>query len=343
MRVPRTPERSLIVSSPPPELSVVLVNHNGADCLTRALRALHANTATGAVEYVVVDSASSDGSWLGLESTCPGTRVMRYDENIGFCAGCNRGAEVARGRLVAFVNFDGEVEPGWDGPLRGLLDDRSVQIATGLLLTPDGRTLQAIGMEVAPNMAVYGVDAFRPRDVAPDEPLEVNAATGALMMVRRDEFLASGGFYEPLWMYGEEADYCLRALERGRIVLHPESALRHDYGHASGPHGSPIRLYWSTRNRLINAARHLPVPTMLYSAACSLGFDMLTLVQARSWPVAKTLARAWGDGLRRMPAEHRARSPKQRLQAADRIVSLRKAVNEQRRISRLWGRLEVAS
>ena len=39
------------------------------------------------------------------------------------------------------------------------------------------------------------------------------------MMVRRDDFLALGGFYEGFFMYGEEADYCLRV--PGRIVLHP--------------------------------------------------------------------------------------------------------------------------
>jgi GT2 family glycosyltransferase len=324
-----------------PELSVVLVNHNGADCLPQALGALAENTTAEGVECIVVDSASTDGSWRDIEAIWRESRVMRFDENIGFCAGCNRGAEAARGRLVAFVNFDGEVEPGWDEPLRALLDDSSVQVATGLLVTPDGATLQAIGMDVAPNMAVYGLDAFRPREVAPTAPLEVTAASGALMMVRRDEFLGCGGFYEPLWMYGEEADYCLRALDRGRIVLHPGSALRHEYGHASGPHGSPTRLYWSTRNRLLNAARHLPYRQMLYSALCSAGFDLVMLTEARSWDAVRTLARAWRDGLRRMPAERHARTPRERASAARRTVSLRQAIREQRRIGDLWERPET--
>ena len=51
----------------------------------------------------------------------PRARALRFEENIGFCAGCNRGAEAATGRLLAFVNFDGEVEPGWDAPLIELL------------------------------------------------------------------------------------------------------------------------------------------------------------------------------------------------------------------------------
>jgi GT2 family glycosyltransferase len=134
------------------ELSVVIVNHDGADCLPRALAALAANTATESVECVVVDSGSSDGSWKDVERIWRRARVLPFLENIGFCAGCNRGAEAALGRLVAFVNFDGEVEAGWDLPLMQVLDDPSVSVATGLLLAPDG-TIEAAGLDIAPNTA----------------------------------------------------------------------------------------------------------------------------------------------------------------------------------------------
>src|SRR5215207_3611235 len=141
----------------PLELSVVLVNHNGAECLPGALDALASGTAETRVECVVVDSASSDGSWRDLGRHWRAARALRFADNIGFCAGSNRGAEAARGRLLAFVNFDARVEPGWDTPLRALLDDDpGISVATGLLLRPDGRTIEAAGLEIAPNMATYG-------------------------------------------------------------------------------------------------------------------------------------------------------------------------------------------
>ncbi|MBA2506611.1 MAG: glycosyltransferase, partial [Thermoleophilaceae bacterium] len=220
------------------ELSVVLVNHDGADVLPRALDALARNTSCEDFEVVVVDSASSDGSWEGLD----GARVVRFEDNVGFAAGCNAGARAAEGTLVAFVNFDGEVEPGWDEPLRALLADPGVSIATGLLLRPGGEELEAAGLAIAPNTATFGLKEGEPRSAAPAGPVEVAAASGALTMVRREEFLALGGFYEPIWMYGEEADLALRV--PGRIVLHPGSALRHEMGHASGPLRSRLRLYW---------------------------------------------------------------------------------------------------
>jgi GT2 family glycosyltransferase len=315
------------------DLSVVLVNHDGVECLPRTLTALAENTATASVECIVVDSGSRDESWQGVERFWSKARALRFEENIGFCSGCNRGAESARGRLVAFVNFDGEVEPQWDAPLVGLLRDPAVSIATGLLLTDDGKTIEAAGLEIAPNTATFGRQELMPRAAAPDEPIEVAAATGALMMVRRAEFLSLGGFYDPIFMYGEETDYCLRV--SGRIVLHPESALRHEHGHAAGPPRSATRLYWGSRNRLINAARHLPRTALVKAVATSAAFDLVTLLQVRSARATRAVLRGWRDGARLMAAERKARPAQERDRAARRLASLGDAIAQQRRLGRM--------
>lgn len=317
-----------------PELSVVLVNHNGARCLPAALSALAAATVETSVECVVVDSGSEDGSWRDVERHWAAARSVRFEDNIGFCAGCNRGASEARGRLLAFVNFDAEVEAGWDRSLRALLDgDPGISVATGLLLGADGTTIEAAGLEIAPNTATYGRLEGAPRADAPTSPVDVAAASGALMMVRRDEFDLLGGFYEPLFMYGEEADYCLRA--PGRIVLHPGAAIRHEHGHAAGPAQSLPRLYHPARNRLLNAARHLPPAAMARAVALSAAFDLLTVTQLRSREAALALARGWAEGLKAIPRERGARTADERRMAASSLVSLREAVSQQRRLGRI--------
>src|SRR3989440_2546084 len=153
------------------------------------------------------------------------------------------------------------------------------------------------------------------------------------MMVRRAEFLEQGGFYEGFWMYGEEADYCLKV--PGRVVLHPDSAARHDQGTASGPLRSPFRLYWQSRNRLLNAARQLPWPAAIRSVFASAAFDLLILGQNRKRAAVSAVARGWRDGLREMPRERSARTSSERGEAARRLVSLRDAVREQRRLGRV--------
>jgi GT2 family glycosyltransferase len=152
------------------------------------------------------------------------------------------------------------------------------------------------------------------------------------MAVRREEFLALGGFYEPLFMYGEEADYCLRV--PGRVVLDARSAVRHEVGHAAGPARSLTRLYWPARNRLVNAARHLPAAALVRSVAASAAFDLLTLAQLRRPDALRAVARGWSRGLRAMLGERRARTPVERSRAAGRLVTLREAVAQQRKLGR---------
>jgi GT2 family glycosyltransferase len=315
------------------ELSVVLVNHNGADCLPAALRALAENTSTEDVECIVVDSDSTDDSWREVKRHWDRARSLRFEENLGFARGCNRGAEDSDGRLVAFVNFDGMVEAGWDEPLRKLLADPTISIATGLLLDADGKSIESAGLGIAPNMATYGLGERETRSTAPSGPVDVAAASGALMMMRRVEFLELGGFYEPIWMYGEEADLCLRV--RGRVVLHPHSAIRHRHGQAAGPPRSPTRLYWGSRNRLVNAARHLPAPALLRAIVASAAFDVLTLGQLRRRDAVRAVLAGWRDGARRLGRERRSRSRDERRAAARRVSSLRAAVAQQRRLGRL--------
>lgn len=314
------------------DLSVVLVNYNGAKCLPKALVALSQNTQATDVECIVVDSGSSDGSWRDVSQHWDKARAIRFEENIGFCAGCNRGAEAAKGRYVAFVNFDGEVEGGWDLPLRNGLADEEISVTGGLLLRPDGETLEAAGLAIAPNTATYGRLENHPRASAPNEPFEVAAVSGALMMVRRSDFLALGGFYESIWMYGEEADYCLRV--PGRVVIHPDSAIRHEMGHAAGPRHSTVRLYWPSRNRLINAARHLPGLAMAKSVITSAVFDLFTLAQLRSYVALSAISKGWWDGLRAIGSERNVRTPAERKHAATKIVSLGVALRQQRELIR---------
>ena len=149
-------------------------------------------------------------------------------------------------------------------------------------------------------------------------------------MMRREEFLGLGGFYEPIWMYGEEADLCLRV--PGRVVLHPGSAIRHGHGAAAGPPRSRTRLYWGSRNRLLNAGRHLPLPALARAVASSAAFDALTLAQVRSRSALGAVLAGWRDGLPLLRSERRARSREEKRRAASRLTSLRAALAQQRRL-----------
>jgi hypothetical protein len=105
-------------------------------------------------------------------------------------------------------------------------------------------------------------------------------------------------------------------------------------GHAAGPRRSALRLYWPSRNRLINAARHLPLGPLVASVVASAAFDLHTLLQMRSATATRAVARGWRDGIRAMPGERGARTGAERRRAATRLATLREAIRQQRRLGR---------
>ena len=218
-----------------------------------------------------------------------------------------------RGRLLAFVNFDGRVEPGWDAPLRALLDGDPGDLGGDrpAASRADGETIEAAGLEIAPNTATYGRLEGAPRAQAPAGPVDVTAASGALMMVRREEFLAPRRLLRAA-VHVRRGGRLLPARRRAASCCTPARAIRHDMGHAAGPARSLPRLYHPARNRLVNAARHLP-PLALAARGRRLGG--VRPADARAGPPRRRRPRGRPRLARRTArdaARARARAPRRR-------------------------------
>src|SRR5258708_808706 len=99
-----------------PKVSVVVVNFNGVDFLSRCLFSLRTQTYP-LYEIIVVDNASKDESVSFIRSNYPQVKILESQENLGFAMGCNLGTRYATGDLVAFLNNDAVATPEWLGRL----------------------------------------------------------------------------------------------------------------------------------------------------------------------------------------------------------------------------------
>ncbi|TCZ52614.1 glycosyltransferase [Roseicella aquatilis] len=203
-----------------PEVSVVILDHDRPDLTRTCLGHLWAHTAGRRYEIIVVDNGSAPENHAALRRIPGPFRLIRLEVNRFFGEGNNIGAEAARGPYLLFLNNDAFVTPGWLDPLVRQLETKPLLGGVGpRLLFPDGRVQEAGAFVTTDG---HTVQVGRSGTHAPDEVEEdhiVDYCSAACFLLRRDLFLAVGGFdpaYEPA--YYEDVDLCLRIAARGLFI-----------------------------------------------------------------------------------------------------------------------------
>lgn len=302
--------------SPSVAASIIVVNHNGGDHVSRCLDALARDPASGRYELIVVDNASDDGSAAAIAVGYPRVKLLRSEKNLGFGAANNLGAAHARGPFLAFLNPDTIVQPGWLQSLIGALQKNpQVGLATPkILLIDDPRRINAAGNQVH----LTGLTLCRGLGRAAhslSRPADVGAVSGAAFAMRRDLFMALGGFDASFFMYFEDTDLSLRArLAGARCLYVPEAIVYHDYRLRFGP----LKTYYEERNRYITLLKLYRWPTLL------LLLPSLLLGEVVSWGFTLLRDRArWTNKLRAyahvVRHRHQILARRRRAQATRRV------------------------
>lgn len=235
-------------------MAVVIVSYNVSSLLDACLRSLLAQEV--ALEIVVVDNASLDGSPEMVARDFPEVRLVRNRENRGFATASNQGIKQTTAPLVLSLNPDTVLQPGAVDGLATYLDRHPEAGAAGpRIMRPDGSLdLAARRTFPSPSVALLRlslVSRFFPRssrlarynltDRSPDLLQEIDSGTGACLMFRRAVLDQVGLFDESFFMYGEDLDLCFRIKAAGwRIVYVPQSVVIHHKGQSSRQQSSAM-------------------------------------------------------------------------------------------------------
>ena len=180
-------------------------------------------------------------------------RLAVLNRSCGFAIANNLGASVARGRALLLCNSDVlPAGPGWLSRLLAFHDARAGIGAVGPKLLFENGSLQHAGMEFRRTPEGLWANRHRwkglPRDWAPANVAEeVQALTGACLLVERDLYQGIGGLRGRFLMGDfEDSDLCLRLREIGRSIWYcPEVELYHLEGQS---YPSPLRAAASRYN-----------------------------------------------------------------------------------------------
>jgi GT2 family glycosyltransferase len=291
-------------TSPPPRLSVIVLNYNGANWLKRCLDSLRAQTIFDQLQVILADNASTDGSEhlaRPIVEGWPGGVFIQHGQNLGYCEGNNRAAEAARGQYLLFLNNDTWLEPTCLEQLLAEVERTGAGAAGPLILDYEDDSFQSIG---AFGFDIFGLASTR----APAaETREVLMPEGCAYLIRRELFHTLGCFDPEFFMFADEFDLSWRVWISGhRAVAVPSARVHHRGAAQVNPAGggekvefrtSDTKRFYTNRNSLLvllKNARHfllLVVPLQLGLLALE---AMASLVLVRRWSFVK---RAYWDAV----------------------------------------------
>jgi GT2 family glycosyltransferase len=237
-----------------PHVSVVVVNYNTREATSACLRSVIDASPGVDLELIVVDNGSHDGSAVEFRERFPDATTIEAGDNLGFARGVNVGARAASGTWLLLLNPDTITLPG---SLLALLDFAETHpeygVFGGRTLRPDG-SVDPSSCWGAPSMwsltmfATMLSTAFKRSPVFDPESLgswqrdsvrEVPIITGCLLLMRTAEYARLGGMDEDYFLYGEDADFSLRAGRAGlRRVVVPDAVIVHEVGGSSDAGGA---------------------------------------------------------------------------------------------------------
>ncbi len=215
-----------------PALSVVVVTFNNRDDVARSLPPLVAEL-RGGDELIVVDNGSGDGTLEEVVRAAPAARLVRNEDNDGFAAACNAGAEAAHGELLLLLNPDAAVQPGFrEGIERPLAESPGWAAWQGLVLRDGGRLINTEGNRVHfTGFSWAGGDGL-PAASAASAPRPADSLSGTCLALRLSDWRAVGGFPPEFFTYHEDTDLSMRLRLRlggERLGLEPGAVVDHDY------------------------------------------------------------------------------------------------------------------
>jgi GT2 family glycosyltransferase len=253
-----------------PQVAVVIVNYNAGPLLAECVRTALPQTS----EILVVDNASQDSSikdCVALFADEPRLKIIRNESNLGFAAACNIGFSQASHDFVLFLNPDCRLDDGAVFELLQVLQtDTAAGMVGGLLLNADG-TEQGGGRRAVPTpwrsfVRAFGLTRFANRwpklffdfhlhqQPLPERPIEVEAISGACMLVKREAVADVGLWDEAYFLHCEDLDWCMRFRRQGwKILFVPSARVTHALGACS--RSRPVFVEWHKHKGMLRFYR----------------------------------------------------------------------------------------
>lgn len=227
-------------------VDIILVSYNTAEYTVRAIQSVFEQTRQTKVNLIVVDNDSTDNSVERIRNEFPDITLIESGANLGFAGGVNLGAKQGEAEYVLLLNPDTVILEGAIDKLVNFAETHpqsgvwgGVTLNNDLSLNPNNARARisfstllfsATGLsKVFRNSCFFNHDNYGCWDRKSER--DVDVITGCFFLTPRSLWQQLGGLDESFFMYAEEADYCIRAIELGHQPrVTPEAKIIHHGG-----------------------------------------------------------------------------------------------------------------
>jgi len=263
-------------------ISIIIVNFNAGNLLTQCVESLLQSSFP--IHVLVSDNNSTDDSIRFLNAKIQDSRlhVEENGRNLGFAKASNMVLPIATGEYILFLNPDCIIQPDTLTVMLGEMEKRlDVGMAGCLILNEDGseqagcrrrvptpaRSLIRVLRLDIPFPILRGQGLILHQHLLPEDPIDVEAISGAFMLVRRSALEDVGTMDEGYFLHCEDLDWCMRFRQKGwKILFVPHVTAVHHQGTCSD--SRPVRVEWHKHKGMIRFYRKFfrhqyPLPLML--------------------------------------------------------------------------------
>ncbi len=220
-----------------PQLTVVIVNYNVKDLIQNCLSSIYKYCGNIALELIVIDNASTDGSVVMIQNKFPACILISNKTNAGFSEANNQGIRIAKGDFILLLNPDTELRnDSISGMMTYLNKHPSIAMLAPKLLNTDGSLqiscckfpsvlniiVEALYLHILFKLRQYPLSNF-------DTIFDVDYAAGACLLFHKD-LINKIGYLDTNLFWMDDVDYCYRAKTVGSVVYFPQSKIIHHSG-----------------------------------------------------------------------------------------------------------------
>ncbi len=219
---------------------MIILNWNRKDDTIACLRSVN-EVKYSKLSVVLVDNASRDGTVESVTASFPTVKVITNSENLRFAGGNNVGIGYAMQNgadYVLLLNNDTEVAPDFLSELvKAAESEREIGMAGPKIYYHDNpKRIWFAGGKIEFWKGWISHIGIRECDRGQYDTLkQVDYLTGCCLLVKRNVIEAVGTLDESYFIYGEDADWCIRASRAGfKLAYVPSSVIRHKVSSSSG-------------------------------------------------------------------------------------------------------------